>query len=988
MPVQTEQSEIKTVYEDLLTGGNPDDPTNPFGASTIATGTLASLVSVGADEPVTFSLSLADATLPTVTSKGEAVVYDLDGNLLTAYVDSGTTAGEFDAGDRPVFTLEITNTATGAYTFTLLDQLDHSGEDDDQDLLDLDFSSIIVATDADDDSIMLDNAFTIQVENDVPVQVDISLTFDETLGTANEGVADVSDDVATAPLPFALPDSGSVALNVAMVTTATSFGADGAANDNPIRLVLGTQGAESTLMATGTFGVVDTGGDQRRPIYLYQIDAVTIVGVMAVLSFNAWVNPDSVDDTLIAIDGTTGFATIDFTGVETAFTVVLDPAGDFSSVDTYFVEHVAIWHDDQGDPEETDDNGTLGADAAPTDSPFPVSQTQAFTIQLTDGDGDTDSAVVTVTVEDDGHVALGDVDVIGLSGIFETFDNFEDLNASAYRSSGGFNINNSFGGTDGATAAEATSNGTSLANLQAFFGDGGASLADIVAGFKLSTGASASLTNLSGGTGFESVSHVLTTGDTLSFDWAFRTSEPSTGFDNDYAFWSLYKVTSGSIAADGTVDAGATYQFVSAGLIFDVNALYSNNLDGFGGYLRVDSDGDGAVDHPAETFGGSPTTGWEFGLPFSPTGLAWVNNNPDVKTVQSKDITIDASFEEHGDVDPNDGQYLISVPSDGTYVLRFGVIDIQAGSGGSQPSELNIDRIRIQEIVDLDSSGDVFAGTTDEGSSGGADQQSVDGSRVSVVAYDLDHDGLIEDGAGATDEVLALSIGGSASFSAWFGDFTINSDGSYTYDAHVNTDTELAAVFPDATVYDEGFLYTAIDGDGDTSSALLTIRIDANGGDNSGVDNYVGSMFDDTFDAGVGNDFLSGRGGDDVLIGGLGSDEMTGGLGADTFVVSGDTLGVGIADIIADYDRSENDVVDLTELLGGLGLTNANDLDVEGYVTIDHVSGNQYTISVDQDGSAANASTPEIVANITVEGAPTTLTILFDDSQPAQDVNI
>ena len=54
----------RTVYEDLLAGGNPDTPANPVGASTIATGTLAGLVSFGADQPGTITLSPTTSGLP------------------------------------------------------------------------------------------------------------------------------------------------------------------------------------------------------------------------------------------------------------------------------------------------------------------------------------------------------------------------------------------------------------------------------------------------------------------------------------------------------------------------------------------------------------------------------------------------------------------------------------------------------------------------------------------------------------------------------------------------------------------------------------------------------------------------------------------------------------------------------------------------------------------------------------------------------------
>ena len=73
IPVQTGATEAQTVYEVLLTGGNPDTPANPGGAATIATGTLAGLVTVGADEPATFTLSPDQWGCRALTSKGGAL---------------------------------------------------------------------------------------------------------------------------------------------------------------------------------------------------------------------------------------------------------------------------------------------------------------------------------------------------------------------------------------------------------------------------------------------------------------------------------------------------------------------------------------------------------------------------------------------------------------------------------------------------------------------------------------------------------------------------------------------------------------------------------------------------------------------------------------------------------------------------------------------------------------------------------------------------
>ena len=168
--MQVAATVAQTVYEDLLAGGNPDTPANPAGASTIVSGTLAGLVSFGADQPGTITLSPTTSGLPqNLTSIGAPVVYNVTGNLLTAYVDTGPAG--LDAGDRQVFTLQITP-ATGAYTFTLLDQLDHGlgTNDNDEALLPINLSSILVATDADGDFIPLTGGFIISVENDIPVQ--------------------------------------------------------------------------------------------------------------------------------------------------------------------------------------------------------------------------------------------------------------------------------------------------------------------------------------------------------------------------------------------------------------------------------------------------------------------------------------------------------------------------------------------------------------------------------------------------------------------------------------------------------------------------------------------------------------------------------------------------------------------------------------------------------------------------------------------------
>ena len=131
-------------------------------------------MTVGADEPPTTSLSLANSTLPTLFSQGVAVTYW----RTTARRDTLTAT----AGGRTVFTLVVN--ANGSWTFDLDDQLDHvdDGLNDENLLLrtslndvvgvpSIDFSSIVVATDRDGDEITLNaGSFTIAVQDDIPVQ--------------------------------------------------------------------------------------------------------------------------------------------------------------------------------------------------------------------------------------------------------------------------------------------------------------------------------------------------------------------------------------------------------------------------------------------------------------------------------------------------------------------------------------------------------------------------------------------------------------------------------------------------------------------------------------------------------------------------------------------------------------------------------------------------------------------------------------------------
>ena len=144
-----------------------------------------------------------------------------------------------------------------------------------------------------------------------------------------------------------------------------------------------------------------------------------------------------------------------------------------------------------------------------------------------------------------------------------------------------------------------------------------------------------------------------------------------------------------------------------------------------------------------------------------------------------------------------------------------------------------------------------------------------------------------------------------------------------------------------------------------------------------------GSNFDDIIiDVLNGNTDLDGNGGNDILIGNTGIDTMTGGSGADVFVIGADSVGVGIHDIITDYDMAEGDVIDLSEILSGLASNTALE---SSYVKLVQNGGNA-ELQVDTDGAGATKSFETVAVlnsfNVTNEH----VRILFNDHKTADDV--
>jgi Ca2+-binding RTX toxin-like protein len=127
-----------------------------------------------------------------------------------------------------------------------------------------------------------------------------------------------------------------------------------------------------------------------------------------------------------------------------------------------------------------------------------------------------------------------------------------------------------------------------------------------------------------------------------------------------------------------------------------------------------------------------------------------------------------------------------------------------------------------------------------------------------------------------------------------------------------------------------------------------------------GNDDIHGGSGNDTLYGGSGADLLHGGVGDDTLYGQDGLDTLFGGAGADTFVFE-TASAFNNLDVIKDFSTAQNDVLDLSDLLGGYDpLTDA----ITDFVWITESAGNS-NVFVDRDGLGGTYS---LVAIATLSG--------------------
>ncbi|MBB3539883.1 VCBS domain-containing protein [Rhizobium sp. BK399] len=266
-------------------------------------------------------------------------------------------------------------------------------------------------------------------------------------------------------------------------------------------------------------------------------------------------------------------------------------------------------------------------------------------------------------------------------------------------------------------------------------------------------------------------------------------------------------------------------------------------------------------------------------------------------------------------------------------------------------------------ILDLDHNG-VALTTLDHGvqfdinADGHKDQIAWTAGSDGILAFDVDGNGKIDNGS----EIFSPHFAGGSYVDGLAALATLDSN----HDGKIDAADE---AFSKLTVWQD-LNHNGITDSGELSSlsdhSISSISLDANAsnseingqsiladGSYTLTDGSTGHFVEVAFDTTLGGSnaySLIGSDGDDILSGAGGMYTLTGGAGADTFVLDADALAdVKLADVITDYKASEGDTLDVSKLLDSLLGHQATEAEALASVKTT-VSGADTVVSVNANG--------------------------------------
>ncbi len=435
------------VDEDGLPDGidNDADLNDVPGADLTDGGSVGSLFTAGADAPLTYGLddsSAAALDALGLTSDGATVTYTITPTSVVAV-----------AGVDPIFTFTLNS--DGDWSFTLQGALDHEVAADGENVndIEIDFGSLIQATDADGDTIDATGTLIVTVDDDTPLAVADTDTADEG-GTAtgnvltnDEGGADGLESPAIIGITSTNEATSDDTPAAGEFVLAGEFGT----------LTLNENGEYSydvpadTITVGGddvfTYTIVDNDGDEVTTTLTFTVSPVNLMGNAPSVTVYEEALDTTVDAGDVAAGSVTGSAPSETTESDTG-TVVVAGATEFGIQ--------GGTSDGMGTTTLIGSFGTIAIDEATGDFTYtltaPVETTpnandgvstefgETFTYTAQDDEGNSTTGTITVnvvddvpTAEDDGIYTVAedtplditdalDNDVYGADGVDETTD--------------------------------------------------------------------------------------------------------------------------------------------------------------------------------------------------------------------------------------------------------------------------------------------------------------------------------------------------------------------------------------------------------------------------------------------------------------------------------------------------------------------------------------------------------------------------------------
>jgi len=403
--------------------------TDPGNGPALISGSLAALVDFGTDGQGHFAFT--DDAIEQLDALGLASKQSFFGlqsvSLQYSLAEDGDflvlSATEPDINPRsgdtsnPVFELRL-NTQTGQYEFRLYDELVHTEEQNE--VVGIDFGSMIQAVDADGDSVVLGESFTINIQDDEPIANDDSRTINEdTYGLIVGNVT--SNDVSGADenLDFKNWDSPDAQYGTFRGYSNGSYSYN---LDNALAQQLDDG---ETWTETFDYSIRDTDGDVSTATLTITIEGRNDRPIISVTTGNRWNANDHVDEAALPSgsdpDSSAEYAYGTFK--------VADPDGldDIKSVtingQTFLItalvgKEVA---GDSGTLTITSYNAATGVagyeyvlEEATIDVPHKF-EVDKFTLTTSDGDLTSTQAYINIVIDDDQPIARNDTDTVDVA---------------------------------------------------------------------------------------------------------------------------------------------------------------------------------------------------------------------------------------------------------------------------------------------------------------------------------------------------------------------------------------------------------------------------------------------------------------------------------------------------------------------------------------------------------------------------------------------